>query len=868
MIIRGSALSIPLADKSAHSVCTSPPYMGLRCYAGQQECDWPAGVYSPMTGAPVCIEVPGWRDFEEYSNCDHEFIKNNSFFHKGQVPDSKWKNNKIGAEAGNSGGGKVCSKCGTLRCAYGAEPTAEAYVWHTLLMLRECRRVLRDDGVLWWVIGDSFSHSQPGRNRNGLSKIIGTPRMLNYVREGGTNHTGIDSGNLIGIPHRVMLAAQADGWIVRNDLAWVKRAPMPESVKGIRWERHRVKISSQKGAGKQPTNPGSLTAQKGGTDIAEWDYCPGCDKCLPNGGYILRNGSWRHTRAHEMVLMMVKSMSYWADGEIVKEPIQESSIKRLNRAVSNNHKNIGGAPGQSPHTMNQPRPNKRLDKQTTPNFFGGGDSLLAPFDPNGRNPRSVLSPKPFPLKEKHYACVDSETECLTIGGWKRYDQLHEGMPIFTYNISENYLEIQRIKRVNLHEYSGNLISVFGRNSNMLMTSDHKCVVRRYLSRRRKPGETIFVNADDLKEQMTFPVAAKTRMNFTIQNEPIEFFELLGWILSEGNFGDEGEVELSQSLTANPERVNRIEFLLGELGEYTRKENNRKDKGIIISWNLHGELRKKVRLYVPDKFRVPEHFLVLPNDCLISFLNGFVGGDGHIREDGRISIKQKGKNVLDMIQAMYIRLGKSCVLSQRGFGMWTAFISNKTWRHFKNSSSSLIRNDYVYHGIVWCPTTDNGTWVARRGGRPFITGNSYPPSLIEPLVLASTPAECCSKCGKGWAAVVEKTGERQVRWSKISNGPYRERNTVDEFYVSNYRPSCSCNAEPRPGICLDPFFGSGTTGLVARYHHLNFIGIEISAEYVEIAKRRIARTDEIMKKVKGKKKTKPNPKKELMQESML
>jgi DNA modification methylase len=45
--------------------------------------------------------------------------------------------------------------------------------------------------------------------------------------------------------------------------------------------------------------------------------------------------------------------------------------------------------------------------------------------------------------------------------------------------------------------------------------------------------------------------------------------------------------------------------------------------------------------------------------------------------------------------------------------------------------------------------------------------------------------------------------------------------------------------PPSGIVLDPFTGSGTTGMACAYEQRQFIGIEREAEYVEIAKRRIA-----------------------------
>ena len=44
--------------------------------------------------------------------------------------------------------------------------------------------------------------------------------------------------------------------------------------------------------------------------------------------------------------------------------------------------------------------------------------------------------------------------------------------------------------------------------------------------------------------------------------------------------------------------------------------------------------------------------------------------------------------------------------------------------------------------------------------------------------------------------------------------------------------------PKNGIVLDPFFGSGTTGIVALKQDKNFLGIELNSKYIKIAKRRI------------------------------
>jgi tRNA/tmRNA/rRNA uracil-C5-methylase (TrmA/RlmC/RlmD family) len=59
-------------------------------------------------------------------------------------------------------------------------------------------------------------------------------------------------------------------------------------------------------------------------------------------------------------------------------------------------------------------------------------------------------------------------------------------------------------------------------------------------------------------------------------------------------------------------------------------------------------------------------------------------------------------------------------------------------------------------------------------------------------------------------------------------------------TTGWRAGCGCDAgEPVPATVLDPFCGSGTTGLVALTYGRDFIGIDLSPEYLAMAERRIA-----------------------------
>jgi len=112
---------------------------------------------------------------------------------------------------------------------FGLEPAPELYVEHTILFLREIRRVLKDDGVVFWNVGDSYNSGGGYISVNGFGLRDNRPREPNY-RETITSG-GLKPKDLCLIPFRVALAAQADGWWVRSDIIWAKPNPMPESVK-------------------------------------------------------------------------------------------------------------------------------------------------------------------------------------------------------------------------------------------------------------------------------------------------------------------------------------------------------------------------------------------------------------------------------------------------------------------------------------------------------------------------------------------------------------------------------------------------------------------------------------------------------------
>ena len=147
----------------------------------------------------------------------------------------------------------------------GLEATPEEFVAKMVEVFRDVRRVLRPDGVCWVNLGDSY---------NGSGGVGGDGKQ--HTNQGSVDRPDNRQGSptlkpkdLVGIPWRVALALQADGWYLRQDIIWHKPNPMPESV---------------------------------------------TDRC---------------TKAHEYIFLLTKSARYYYDAEAVKEEQSEGTFERF-----------------------------------------------------------------------------------------------------------------------------------------------------------------------------------------------------------------------------------------------------------------------------------------------------------------------------------------------------------------------------------------------------------------------------------------------------------------------------------------------------------------------------------------------------------
>jgi DNA modification methylase len=151
----------------------------------------------------------------------------------------------------------------------GLENTIDTYISKLVEVFRNVRRVLKDTGTFWLVIGDNYAGGgRDAKHRRRQATNRGTKDMPK-----STIPKGINRKETCGIPWRVAFALQADGWWLRQDIIWHKPNPMTESV---------------------------------------------ADRC---------------TRAHEYIFLMVKQADYYFNSEAIKEKAKPEHFKRYKTAL-------------------------------------------------------------------------------------------------------------------------------------------------------------------------------------------------------------------------------------------------------------------------------------------------------------------------------------------------------------------------------------------------------------------------------------------------------------------------------------------------------------------------------------------------------
>jgi len=314
-------------------------------------------------------------------------------------------------------------------------------------------------------------------------------------------------------------------------------------------------------------------------------------------------------------------------------------------------------------------------------------------------------------------CVDEETECLTENGWKRHDRIVAGEKIATVDWRDNRLEYLEPLALIAYDFDGEMYVLRNRTQEQWVTPRHKVMRKLFNSDNRWVLEDIEAVVE-LKSPVIVPNAWETASVHEVDDDLVE---LLAWVVAEGNFdfsGGRRRVSLWQS-TGNHENAAAIERVLTTLGLswHERLQTGTYANHPVCRYRLNAEGSELVLRYTTRKC-VPPLIRTLSARQIRLFLDTYIRGDGSIEPNGRIRICTNDQENLDALQEL-------CVLAGYGSTVHTRADSGVQMLNIVRNRETYIQlvQRRAYRGKVWCPTTRNGTFIARRRGKTFVTGNT-------------------------------------------------------------------------------------------------------------------------------------------------
>lgn len=333
-------------------------------------------------------------------------------------------------------------------------------------------------------------------------------------------------------------------------------------------------------------------------------------------------------------------------------------------------------------------------------------------------------------------CVDDQTEALTARGWVGGSELTTDDLILSMDPVDGQLKWSPVKSIYRDNYSGPMHHVRQGPMDALVTPGHKFPLldgRMIEVENLRQGHVIRAMGAPLADDLLSTPYSDA------------FVELVGWAVTEGSYvrtrtrkGRRGEQPVygdyrPQPTTVNigqkdgTERCERIRQVIKEAGARWHETLSGSGRRIRI-FGVTGEVAQALLHVAPQRVMSSEFLVGLTSEQRELLIDTIVSADGSRNAQGSRYFYQKDKAALDAFLMLCAMSGYPASYKLRtwdgdhfGGPVWTSTVCKRS--HSTVRPRRRIPADVHYEGLVWCPSTDYGTFVCRRAGRVYVTGNT-------------------------------------------------------------------------------------------------------------------------------------------------
>lgn len=354
------------------------------------------------------------------------------------------------------------------------------------------------------------------------------------------------------------------------------------------------------------------------------------------------------------------------------------------------------------------------------------------------------------LEEAAEFCLSPDTEILTEFGFRKYNEIFKGDKAICFDLKDQIYKSLPIQRVIIKDFEGDLLNFKNRQLDILVTPEHRNVIQRYQHdpARYKKYDFTFCEAQKCPKSFFIPGARNIGFKhpFMAHDYTDDILRIIGWIITDGSFHDSRTKKaLSLTQAFNSKKLGKHIYkemtLILDKYEVVHRDRIRKrklspDKKFLMKecrcreWYFNTKISKTLFNLLPNGIhRIPRQLLLNGNwHQLMRLYIGLMEGDGTSDSTGkkwRYFYAGLNEGLADDFQELCTLIGIRSI---------KRFVPlNKQWRvsisYQKDYSIRKYPTKSFYKGIVWDVTVPTGSFVARRNGQVFITGNC--PQRIQP-----------------------------------------------------------------------------------------------------------------------------------------
>jgi len=328
-------------------------------------------------------------------------------------------------------------------------------------------------------------------------------------------------------------------------------------------------------------------------------------------------------------------------------------------------------------------------------------------------------------KFQGFHCLSEDTEILTKRGFKTIDEIDLNDFVLSPKIGETKAEWRPIQAIHKYPYEGKLNVIDNKSISFAVTDEHRFPSKYGLTCKKWELKKF----SELKKQFVIQkkiswTGRKFRVPKEFQELSVnEFAEFIGFWTGDGGTRQHHKTKRFYEVIFYQKKETNFDYLKGLLRHY--KWSKGKDYFCISNRKMCEWLLNNIGRYGKDRI-IPRFILDATPEIIERYLEGLWKAEGSYINDEKKQIYNTSKRLMDGVQELLLKLGKPAKLSINHQGNElhnTCYCISYTSLKDNTTIKKKEVKKIDYFGRVWCISTENQTFIARRNGKCFVSGNS-------------------------------------------------------------------------------------------------------------------------------------------------